>query len=102
MESLLVNLRKYRPRVGSDPLENFITEAFAWLLRSNREALNALLDCINKQLTLPIDLSESDVYISTQENFANKFPDLVISWEECTLVFEHKVHSELHKNQLQN
>ena len=102
MESLLVNLRKYRPRENNDPLENFITEAFAWLLRSNSEALNALLDCINEHLIPPIDLPESDVYISTQENFANKFPDLVISWQGCTLVFEHKVHSELHQNQLQN
>ncbi|MEM6502043.1 MAG: hypothetical protein AAF685_09415, partial [Cyanobacteria bacterium P01_C01_bin.89] len=32
---LLSSLRKYRPREGHDPLENFITEAFAWILRKH-------------------------------------------------------------------
>ena len=31
---LLESLRKYRPREGKDPLENFITEAFAWILNN--------------------------------------------------------------------
>jgi hypothetical protein len=30
--NLLTALRKYRPRDNHDPLENFVTEAFAWLL----------------------------------------------------------------------
>ncbi|MBH0001162.1 MULTISPECIES: PD-(D/E)XK nuclease family protein [unclassified Pseudoalteromonas] len=102
MESLLVNLRKYRPRENNDPLENFLTEAFAWLLRSNREVLQAVLECINNKLQPPINVPDGDVFISTQENFNNKFPDLVISWHDCTLVFEHKVNSPLHLNQLQN
>jgi len=29
---LLESVRKYHPRKGTDPLENFITEAFAWML----------------------------------------------------------------------
>ena len=30
-------LRKYSPREGNDPLENFITEGFAWLLNKYPE-----------------------------------------------------------------
>jgi hypothetical protein len=32
---LLESLRKYRPREGKDPLENFITEAFSWILNNH-------------------------------------------------------------------
>ena len=102
MESLLVNLRKYRPRENTDPLENIITEACAWLLRSNREVLQSVFECINNKLQSSISAPDGEVFISTQENFNNKFPDLVISWETCTLVFEHKVKSDLHQNQLKN
>ncbi len=34
---LLQAVRKYRPREGMDPLENFVTEAFCWVLNNNRE-----------------------------------------------------------------
>jgi hypothetical protein len=102
MESLLVNLRKYRPRENTDPLENFITEAFAWLLQSNRDVLDGLLKLINEKLNLPVILPNDEVHVSTQENFANKFPDLVISWKGCVFVFEHKVNSSLSPNQLRN
>jgi len=99
MESLLVNLRKYRPRDKSDPLENFVTEAFAWLLRSSHEVVDALVELVNENLNAPVELSE-DITISTQENFAGKFPDMVFSTAEMTLVFEHKVWSPLHSQQL--
>ena len=72
MESLLVNLRKYRPRENTDPLENFITEAFAWLLRSNREVLQSVFECINNKLQSSISAPDGEVFISTQENFNNK------------------------------
>ncbi len=38
-DNLLVNLRKYRPRDKSDPLKNFLTEAFAHLLKNSSEVI---------------------------------------------------------------
>jgi hypothetical protein len=101
MESLLVSLRKYRPRDKTDPLENFITEAFAWLLRSSSEVTNALVELINENSTVDIVMS-GEITISTQENFAGTYPDMVFSTQEMTIVFEHKIWSELHSNQLEN
>ena len=102
MDSLLVNLRKYRPRENTDPLENFVTEAFAWLLRSSPDVQRAVFSLINEFLDEPLALPSEVINISTQENFAGKYPDLVVNWSGCTWVFEHKVWSELHKNQLKN
>lgn len=100
--NLLINLRKYRPRENTDPLENFITEAFAHLLRSSRDVVKAFVAKINEHLEVPITFNVDAYTISTQENFNNKFPDLVIKWDDSALVFEHKVHSVLHANQLKN
>ncbi len=102
MESLLVSLRKYKPRENSDPVENFITEAFAWLLKSNVEVQKAVLDLINEHVEEPIALTLKALKISTQENFGGKFPDMVWRGDNEAIVFEHKVKSPLHPNQLNN
>lgn len=72
------------------------------MLQSNRDVLDGLLKLINEKLNLPVILPNDEVHVSTQENFANKFPDLVISWKGCVFVFEHKVNSPLSPNQLRN
>ena len=104
MDSLLINLRKYRPRENTDPLENFMTEAFAWLLRRNTgfsmhwlESLNELFDD-GEKFMLPTE----DVLWSTQDNFDGKYPDMVASWSQTRIIFEHKVWADLHENQLSN
>lgn len=104
MDSLFVNLRKYRPRENTDPLENFVTEAFAWLLRRNTELNQCFVEKIantlaetNKAFTPPSE----DISWSTQENYNGFFPDMEAKWPGMTLVFEHKVWSPLHPNQLQ-
>ncbi len=102
MDSLLVNLRKYRPRENSDPLENFVTESFAWLLRSKPECLVVFIELLEKKLGNSFDLTEQETAISTQENFNNVYPDMVIKYDDFALVFEHKVNSKLHHNQLKN
>lgn len=100
--NLLVNLRKYRPRENHDPLENFITEAFSHLLRSSSEAMIALIKLIDEKLDVPISFDYSQYIVSTQENLNNKFPDMVVKWNQSALIFEHKVGSELSENQLEN
>lgn len=100
--NLLVNLRKYRPRENTNPLENFITEAFAHLLRSSEVITGALVTYINGLLEDEITWHGPDYQVSTQENFANKYPDMVLKWESGVLVFEHKVRADLHFQQLEH
>jgi len=47
---LLESLRKYRPREGKDPLENFITEAVSWILKNHADFSKYFLDYL---LTTP-------------------------------------------------
>jgi hypothetical protein len=106
-ESLLLNISKYAASDKTSPIENFVTEAFAWLLKNDDEARNAILKLVrSKGSKQDIDRSNSsdDFDISTQMNFNGKYPDMV--WQDnanaWTLIFEHKVWSELHHNQLNN
>lgn len=106
-ESLLLNVSKYAASDKTSPIENFVTEAFAWLLKNDEEARNAILKLVrSKGSKQDIDRSNSsdDFDISTQMNFNGKYPDMV--WQDnanaWTLIFEHKVWSELHHNQLNN
>ncbi len=100
---LLESLSKYRPREGKDSLENFITEAFAWILNNHSDFagffLNKVTDNPNMQLQ---DIDRKDCEWLTQYNFDGVFPDMVCLSNNRAIVFEHKAWSHLHKNQLQN
>lgn len=107
LDSLLVNVSKYAASHQNSPIENFITEAFAWLLKHDNEVRKAFSEMLEKKSTY--DAKEiSSIYqsadIETQVNFGGKFPDLL--WtsvdNDFCLIFEHKVWSELHHKQLDN
>ncbi|TVP81252.1 MAG: hypothetical protein EA353_01860, partial [Puniceicoccaceae bacterium] len=102
-QGILTSLRKYRTRDTSDPLENFVTEAFAWLLKNDPAwSLYFLqsLDC--SHASDPAVLQ--DAQWSTQNNWGGKFPDMVCELADpgFAYVFEHKVWSHLHADQLNN
>lgn len=103
MDSLFTSLRKYRPRENSDPLENFVTEAFAWLLRKSPELGRFIIDHISERLQADGKgfSCNGDVSWSTQENYDGCFPDMEARWQGMTLVFEHKVDASLHDGQLE-
>ena len=48
-DSLLNALQRYSSRPDYNPIENFTTEAFAWLLRNNQEAERAFLNLIEME-----------------------------------------------------
>lgn len=107
MESLLVNVSKYAASHQTSPIENFITEAFTWLLKYDehvRKAYLALLAEKSSQYQAEIADLLSSTDLETQVNFGGKYPDLLWSStsEDFCLIFEHKVWSELHHNQLSN
>lgn len=119
--SLLVALSSYRPRPDRTPMEDFITEAFAWLLSSRAELGRAFLrDKVLNDRVLGDDvdgLSEGGadstqtgrVEWSTQVSFSKSRPDMVAQAEGTTIAFEHKVYEvasedqpERHRDGLQN
>ncbi|PMG86418.1 hypothetical protein BCU83_04195 [Vibrio breoganii] len=105
MDSLLVNVSKYASSDKKAPIENFITEAFAWLLKNDIEVTQKVLNLIEHKLAHKVPLSEFEkVEIDTQVNFSGVYPDMMLTFEhhDLHLVFEHKVWSELHENQLDN
>lgn len=107
LDSLLVNVSKYASSHQNSPIENFITEAFAWLLKHDdvvRQSFSELLAKKSTKDAKEISLMHPSADIETQVNFGGKFPDLL--WtsvdDDFCLIFEHKVWSELHYKQLDN
>ena len=93
-------LRKYSPREGKDPLENFITEGFAWLLNKYPEFGEFFLRHLEKKLQL--NVNKYDCKWSTQVNFNGKRPDMVYRWKNKAIVFEHKTWKKLDEDQIKN
>lgn len=101
-DNLFINLKKYRPRDGHTPLENFITEAFAWILNYNTDFSRFYFQKITEALGLPVSIDEELVW-NTQVNFGGVYPDVVVEYgDNKALIFEHKAWAELHPKQLEN
>ena len=98
---LLTSLRKYRVTDKKDPIENFITEAFAWLLKNYPSFSSFFIKDLKVRLNSTINVSENLKW-DTQKNFGGVYPDMVCEFDKNAFVFEHKAWSELHTNQLQN
>lgn len=106
-KSLLVNISKYASSHQTSPIENFITETFAWLLREDiaiREALIVYLQQQYPDKQIAAKSMSDSASIDTQVNFNGKYPDMLWSSidKDFCIIFEHKVWSELHENQLNN
>ena len=93
-------LRRYSPRENRDPLENFITEGFAWILNKYTDFGKFFLQDLEEKLNWSI--GNYDCEWLTQENFDGKFPDMVCHFngENKAIIFEHKTWSRLHEDQL--
>ena len=98
---LLTSLRKYKVTDKQDPIENFITEAFAWLLKNYDDFSFFFIKEILEKLNSDLVVSEKPNW-STQKNFNGFFPDMVCEFNNNSLVFEHKAWTSLHENQLNN
>jgi len=97
---LLVSLRKYNTTAKKNPVENFITESFAWMLNNNKDFSITFLNYLSNKL----DIKENFETHSwkTQVNFNGFFPDLVCSYDNKAFIFEIKAYSPLHDRQLEN
>jgi PD-(D/E)XK nuclease superfamily len=98
--NLLVSLRKYRPGEGNDPLENFITEAFAWILKNYDEFSILFISYVLEKLNIKKDINNPKW--STQTNFDGFVPDMLCEINDFVLIFEHKAWANLYQGQLDN
>ncbi len=103
MESLFTALRKYSPRENNDPLENFVTEAFAWLLKNELDFSAFFLEKIDPELGKKEEkINLKGIKWSTQTSWGGVYPDMICELGDSVYIFEHKVWTHLHGNQLQN
>ena len=101
-------LRRYSPRENRDPLEDFITEGFAWLLNEYSEFGEFFLKYLEEKLKdegKELNIGNYNCQWRTQENFDGKRPDMVYHFngENKAIVFEHKtLGRDLDEGQLAN
>ena len=100
-DDLFTNLKKYRPRDGHTPTENFLTEVLVWILNNNEVFAEFYLQKILSKLDISIEIKEK-FYWKSQVNFNGYYPDVVLELEQVVIIFEHKVWAKLHPNQLDN
>ncbi|MCK0744274.1 hypothetical protein [Chromohalobacter nigrandesensis] len=83
-DSLLVSLRRYRPREGRDSLEDYLTEIFAWLLRNSREVAYAFLDTVMSHVPeadrLELPDADQDITWETQAPYPGARLDMLAQW----------------------
>ncbi|BAB74491.1 PD-(D/E)XK nuclease family protein [Anabaena sp. FACHB-709] len=99
-DSLFSALRKYPKSQELDPIENFITEGFAWLLRNKELLAREFVDYLNQKLPEPLPLTHILPEWKTQYTFPGGQIDMVADFGKFALIFEHKVWSYLHPGQL--
>ena len=100
-------LRRYSLKENRDPLENFITEGFAWILNNYPDFGEFFLQKLEEKLKergREWSIGNYDCEWLTQENFDGKYPDMVCHFngEKKAIIFEHKTWRRLHENQLAN
>lgn len=88
-DSLLVSLRSYCPQPDRDPLEDFVTEAFAWLLRNRPGIGSSFLGHIDDQIGLP-ETDRGPLTWRTQVHVDQGIVDMVAQTRDRVYVFEHK------------
>ena len=98
MDSLLVALQKYPKRDNYSPDENFLTEAFAWLLRNHAEANQAFVELIK------VDRRVADeIEWKTQHHVQSSFIDLYGKASNGKrLIVEIKINAALGQDQIEN
>jgi len=104
-DSLLVALSSYRPRKNRRSIEDFITEAFCWILRNDMRTQQTLLNQLSSVLTEAGSnetsfVDEEGLRWATQERLRDSRPDMLLETEEIVFVFEHKVWAEASAAQL--
>lgn len=99
-DSLFSALRKYPKSQELDPIENFITEGFAWLLRNKEPLARDFVDYLIAKLPEPLTLAPTLPEWKTQHTFPGGQIDMVADFGNFAFIFEHKIWSSLKPGQI--
>ncbi|HEY9804423.1 MAG TPA: hypothetical protein V6D25_29090 [Leptolyngbyaceae cyanobacterium] len=99
-DSLFSALRKYPKSQELDPIENFITEGFAWLLRNKELLAREFVDYLSQKLPDLLPVTKIIPEWKTQHNFPGGQIDMLADFGQSALIFEHKIWSYLSPGQL--
>src|ERR1035437_1028350 len=95
-ESVFSKIFSYRERERISPLENYLTEIFAFCLERDFKFRKVFFSSL-----LDIELQESVFKISTQNEYEGfGRPDIEISFNDTAILFECKVEASERNNQL--
>ena len=94
-DSLFSALRKYAKSEAINPIENFITEGFAWLLRDKEVLSSEFVDYLRDRLPHPNAVTRDSPKWDTQHTFAGGRIDMLADFGSFVFIFEHKVWSSL-------
>ncbi len=90
-DNLFINIQKYSPGEGPNPKENFLTEAFAHLLRR----VPGVLASVFAPLLLEFDLE--DAVIRTQKRYSLGQIDLEMELKDSRrILIENKLEADIH------
>lgn len=93
MNNLFNNIQKYRPRVSTNPKENFTTEVFAYILNCDKKLLSKFIKLLDLNETI------DDYYVCTQVAEGNKIIDMEIIINDSISIFiENKINSSINKS----
>jgi hypothetical protein len=100
-DNLFLALKKYTPGPNIDPRENFLTEAFAWLLRQHEGLASDFLQLVLEQRELDFSLDpEARPQWLTQSGNAKARLDMVADFGTQAIIFEHKLWTPLGEDQI--
>ena len=88
---LFTSLRKYRTTDKKNPVENFVTEAFAWLLKNIPDFSFFFITELKKKMNSTEEIPKILKW-DTQRNFDGVFPDMICEFENSVFVFENQFH----------
>jgi len=103
MDSLFLALRRFRPGPGRDPLEDFVTEAWAWLLRHHASLAETFIADLRVRarrkgvLLPPLD---DQVDWQTQQMTRHGRLDLVAGDGQRAFVFVQKAWGDVDEGQI--
>ncbi len=100
-DNLFLALKRYAPGPNIDPKENFLTEAFAWLLRQHEGLAGHFLQLVLERYdgTFSLDRGARPQWL-TQEGNAKARLDMVADFGTQAIIFEHKLWASLGEDQI--
>ncbi len=99
-ESVFTKLFRYRGREKNSPEENYLTELVSWLINNVEPFATDYFTFLLEKANVTVSL-DSEIKSITQLHVPSGFIDMIIYSDKVGFICEHKVNSELSKDQIE-